>query len=182
VRDSITGQPEQGRLQVVEIGQIAHARHVFGQEVHRHRPLKGQIVQVVVEQHHHVATHRAAGQDLVPGARAMHHHETVGAVAVDHAVVDELAGLVEHAGVHRLARVELADVAGGGEVDQRLGMGADDVHLLQAGHIHQPRRGADGRVLVGQAGGIGPCGTHAVPVFEAGTQGAMAVGEDRKSP
>ena len=51
------------------------------------------------------------------GAGTVHHHPGVRAGAIDDAVVGELAALVQHAGIDRLAGIDLADVAGGGVVD-----------------------------------------------------------------
>ena len=154
-------------LQVVEVRQLADARHMLAQVFHRQRALQRQVVQVVVKQHRHVAPQRAACEDFMALARAVDHHESVGAVAVNHAIVNELARFVEHAGVDRFAGVQLAHVARGGLVDDHLGVRADDMHLLQARHVHQPRLGADGFVFVGQVGAVSPGRAHAVPVGQA---------------
>ena len=98
---------EQPGLQVMEVRQLANTRHLLGEEVHGQRPLQREVVQVVVEQHRHLPALGRAQQHLVAVAGAVHHHEGVGAGAVDHAVVDELAGLVEHRGVDALARIDL---------------------------------------------------------------------------
>lgn len=126
-------------------------------------------MQVVVEEHRHLLAQGGAGQLLVPGAGAVYHHEGGGPHAIDDTVVDELARLVEHGGVDRLARVKLADVAGGCPFEETFGVGPHIVHLLQAGHIHETGFGADRLVFIGQgvtAVGVGPGRGHAVPVFQ----------------
>ncbi|MCY1441982.1 hypothetical protein D9M71_583230 [compost metagenome] len=115
-------------------------------------------------------------------AGAMHHHERVGSGAVDDAVIDELAVLVEHRGVHRFAGVELGDVAGGGPLQQAFGVGADVVDFLQPGHIHQPGPGADRLVVIGQFTAVGPGSAHAVPVFQVGAECAVPFGQCRNTP
>ncbi|MNE19824.1 hypothetical protein D3C80_1129210 [compost metagenome] len=174
---------EQLGLQVVEVRQLADARHVLGEKIHRQRSLQRQVVQVVVEQHRHLAAQGRAHQHLVARAGAVHHHEGVGAGAVDHAVVDELAGLAEDGRVDRLARIQLGNVAAGGIFEQRFGVRADVVDLLQPGHVHQPRAGADRLVGVGQVGGlVGPGRAHAVPVFQLGAQGAVTFAQGGNAP
>ena len=53
-------------------------------------------MQVVVKADIHVPPHRGHGQLLMPLARAMHDHIGVRPGAVDHAIVDELAVIVQH--------------------------------------------------------------------------------------
>ncbi|MNZ36740.1 hypothetical protein D3C78_541690 [compost metagenome] len=174
---------EQLGLHMVEVRQLADARHVLGEKIHRQRSLQRQVVHVVVEQHRHLAALGRTHQHLVAGAGAVHHHEGVGAGAVDHAVVDELAGLAEDGRVHRLARIQLGNVAAGGVFEQRFGVRADVVDLLQPGHVHQPRAGADRLVGVGQVGGlVGPGRAHAVPVFQLGAQGAVTFAQGGNAP
>jgi hypothetical protein len=112
----------------------------------------------------------------------VHDHERIGTRAIDDAVVDELAFLVQDSGVDRLARIELADVARGGPVQQALRMRADIVDFLQARHVHQSRPGTDRLVVIGQIAGIGPRRAHAVPVFEVRAECAVTVGECGNAP
>lgn len=107
----------------MEVRQLTDPGDVLGEKVHRQRPLQRQIVQVVIEQHRHLPALGRAHQHFVAAAGTVHHHERVGSGAVDDAVIDELAVLVEHRGVHRLAGVEFGDVAGGGPLQQALGVG-----------------------------------------------------------
>ncbi|MNI38231.1 hypothetical protein D3C73_923640 [compost metagenome] len=115
-------------------------------------------------------------------AGAMHHHERVGSGAVDDAVIDELAILVEHRGVHRFAGVELGDVTGGGPLQQAFGVGTDVVDFLQPGHIHQPGPGADRLMMIGQFTAVGPGSAHAVPVFQVRAECAVPFGQCRNTP
>jgi hypothetical protein len=139
-------------------------------------------MQIVVEADRDVAAHCRLRQFLMAGARAMHHHPAVRADPVDDAVVGELAGFVEHAGIGRLARVDLLDVACRGEIDEMGGMRAGDVHLLQARHVHQSGLGADREIFVIGVAGIAPGRAHAAPVLELRAERPVAVGEGRKSP
>ena len=104
---------EQRGLHVVEILQVADTRHVLGEEIDGERALQGEIVQIVIEQHGDVAAHGGLHDLLMRRARAVHQHEGVGAGAIDDAIVGEHAAVVEHAGIDRLARIDLVDVAGG---------------------------------------------------------------------
>jgi hypothetical protein len=47
------------------------------------------------------------------GAAAVHHHPGIRAHAVQDAIFDEMAGLVQHAGIGRFAGIDLGDVARG---------------------------------------------------------------------
>ena len=176
------GRAEQGGLHVVEILEVADARHVLGEEIDRQRALQRQIVEVVVEQDGDVAAHGLLDHFLMRRARTVHQHPGIGAGAVDDAVVGEHAALVEHAGIDRLARIDLGHVAGGDVVEHRDGVRADEVDLLEARDVHQAGLGADGDVLGVDVLVVGPGGSHAAPVLEFRTESAMAVGEDRKSP
>jgi hypothetical protein len=139
-------------------------------------------VQVVVEADRYVAADRGALKFFMPGARAVHHHPRIRADAVDDAVVGEFPGLVQHAGVCRLAGIDLLHIARGGEVDQMRGVRPGDVDLLQSGNIHQPGPGADREILFVGVLVVAPGGAHAAPILKPGPQPAMAVGQCRKSP
>ena len=56
------------------------------------------------------------------------------------------------------------------------------MHLLEARDIHETGLGADGDMLLIDILVIGPGGSHAAPVFELGTKGAVTIGKGRESP
>ena len=167
---------------MAEIAKLAHAGDVLFQIIHRQRALQRQVVQLVIKADRHIAACGGHGQLFVPLARPMHHGEAVGAKAVDHAVIHELARIVEHAGVNRLARHQLFHVARGGAFDHMAGRSAGDMHLFQARHIHQPCLGADRHVFGFRIARIRPSGPHARPIFKIGSQGAVTVAQSRESP
>ena len=153
------------------------------QIVHRQRPLQRQVVQIVVKAEADIAPGGGHRQLLMPLAGAMHHGIAVRPHPVDDAVVDELAGVVQHAGIDRLAGRDLFRVTGGGAVDHMAGGMASDVHLFQARHIHQPRLGADRHVFgVRVALGIGPGGSHPAPVLKIRAKCAVAIRQRREAP
>ena len=155
---------------------------MFFQIVHRQRPLQRQVVQLVVKPHRHIAARRGHGQLLMPLPRAMHDGERVGPKAVDHAIVDELARVVQHAGIDRTARHQLFHVARRGAFDDMGRRRPGDMDLLQPRHIHQPRLGADRQIFLFGVPGIGPGRAHAGPVFKVRPQRAVAVAQSRESP
>ena len=165
-----------------EIGQGPHTRNVFFQIVHRQRPLQRQVVQLVVKAHRHIAPRRGHGQLLVPLTRAMNHRERIRPKAVDHAIIDELAGVVQHAGVNRAARHQLFDVARRGAFDDMGRRRPGDMNLFQPRHIHQPGLGADRQIFQFGITGIGPRRAHARPVLKVGTKRAVTVDQRRESP
>ena len=167
---------------MAEILEIADARHMFGQEIDRHRPLQRQIVQIIVEQQRNIAPSARRDQAFMPGPRSMHHHPAIGAHAIENAIVDEVPIVIEHRRIGRLARRDLADIACGDHVEHAIGMRADQMHFLQPRHVHQPGAGADHGVIVLHVMGIGPCGAHAVPVFKVGTERAVTAGKRGKTP
>lgn len=167
---------------MAEIAQVADTRHVPGEEIGRQRPLQRQIVQVVVEQQRDIATHRCGRQRLVCRAGAVDDHPAVRRHPVEDAVIDELAVIVQQRGIGGTAGRDLRDVAGGRIVQQRGGVGTDEVDLLQPGNIHQPRLGADGDVIVLKIMVVGPGRPHPVPVFQPGSQGLMALGKGGMAP
>ncbi len=113
----------------------------------------------------------------------MNDHPAVRTHPVDHAIVDELARVVQHGRVDRPARHDLLDVAGGGAVDDVAGRGPGDMDLLEARHVHQPGLGADREVfLLGIALAVGPRRAHPAPVFQIGPQRAVAVGKCGEPP
>ena len=176
------GGAEQRRLHVVEVLEVADARHVLGEEVHCERALQREIVEIVIEQHGDVAAHGGLDDLLMRRARAVHQHEGVGAGAIDDAVIGEHAAVIQHAGIDRLARIDLVDVAGGDVVEHRDRVGPHEVDLLEARNIHQSGLGAHRDVLGVDVLVVGPGGSHAAPVLKLRTESAVAVGEDRKSP
>ena len=155
---------------------------MLGEVVDGQRPLQREIVQIVVEQHGHIAAERLLDDFLVAGAGAVHQHPGIGAGAIDDAVVGEMAALVQHAGIDRAAGIDLRHVAGGDVFQHGDGVRADEVDLLQARDIHEAGLGADGDVLVVDILVIGPGGPHAGPVLELGPQRAVPVRQNRKSP
>ncbi|MPL84470.1 hypothetical protein SDC9_30435 [bioreactor metagenome] len=174
--------PEKRGGHVAEVIQAADARHVFLEEIDGERALQRQVMQIVVEADRDVAAGRGHRQLLEALARAMHHHEGIRRGAVDHAVVDELARIVEHAGIDGAARHQLLDVARGGAVDHVACRRPGDMDLLQARDIHQPGLRPDRHVLGERIAVVGPGGAHAAPVFQRGAERAVPVGQRRKSP
>ena len=118
-------------------------------------------------------------EGLVAGAAAVHHHPGIRARAVQHAVLDEMPGVVQHAGIRGLARVDLGDVAGRRVIQDGRGMRTDQVQLLQARHVHQSGLGADRHVILRHVLGIGPRRAHAVPILELRAERAMPIGQNR---
>ena len=151
---------------MVEIFEVADARHVLCQIINGDGALQRQVMQVVVKQHGAIAACGLADDFLMAGAGAMYQHPAVRAGAVDDAVIGEMATVIQHAGIDRLAGIELGNIAGGDVVEHGDGMRADEVDLFQARYIHQPRPGAHRDMFGIDILVIGPGGSHAAPVLE----------------
>ena len=132
---------------MVEIFQIPNAGHVILQKVDRQGALQRKIEQVIVEQHRHIAAGGGGADRLVRGTAAMHHEPAVRAGAVQYAVIDELAGLVQETGVGGAAWRDFRNIAGGQVIQNRRSVWTDQMKFLQAGDIHQPGFGADGDMV-----------------------------------
>jgi butyrate kinase len=78
-------------------------------------------MQVVVKADRHIAPGGRHRQLLMPLTRAVNHGEGVRPNPVDHAVVDELARVVQHAGIERLAGHQLFHVPRRGAFDHMAG-------------------------------------------------------------
>ncbi len=100
------------------------------QEIYRDRALQRQVVQVVIEQHGHIAPDAGRREQFVCAARSMHHHPGVRPGAIEDAVVDELALIVEKSGVGGTTGGDLLHIAGGGVIEHRRGVGPDQMNLL----------------------------------------------------
>ena len=62
------------------------------------------------------------------------------------------------------------------------GGGAGNVNFLETRNIHKARFGADGHIFGVRIGIIAPSRAHAAPVFQIGTECAVAITKRRKSP
>ncbi len=173
---------EQRRRHMMKIFEVANAGNVFGEKIDRHRALQRQIVQIIVDDHCGIAANHVLCQRLMARAAAVHHHPRVRSHAIQDAILDEMPGLVQHAGIGGLSRINLGDVAGGRIVQHGAGMRPDEMQLFQARDIHQTRFGADGHVILGHIFRIGPRRTHAIPILELGSECPMSIGQNRGTP
>ena len=91
--------------------------------------------------------------------------ERIGAEPEHGRVVEHPAGLVADRGVHDLAGGELADVAGDGRLQQRLGVGAHHLELPQRGEVRHHRAFAARPVFVDRAVAVEAGGQPVAAVF-----------------
>ena len=88
-------------------------------------------MQVVIKPDRHIAPGCSHGQLLMPLTRPMHHGKAVWTHPVNHAIVDELARIVQHTGVNSPARHQLFHIAGGCPLDHVARGGAGQMHFFQ---------------------------------------------------
>jgi hypothetical protein len=121
---------EQGRRHMMEVLQVANPRDMLGEKIDGHRSLQRQVMQIIVDDHGRVASDHVLRQGLMAGAAAVHHHPGIGSHAIEDAVFDEMAGLVQHAGIGRFPRIDLGHIARRRIVQHGGGMRPDQVQLL----------------------------------------------------
>ena len=123
--------------------ELAHDRAALG-------ALDGEVVQLIGRGLDVGLEAEAVGEVLQPDAVvgvAADEAEVVVAQAEDGGVVDHAAGLVADRGVDDVADGQAAGVAGDRVLDERLGVGSEDLPLAQGGEVHDDGLLAAGPVL-----------------------------------
>ncbi len=89
-------------------------------------------MQVVIEEHGDIFPLSLCLELLVSCPGAVYDHPRVSGNAVDDAVINKFAGVIEHTSVSRFSWSDFLDISGCGFIDEVSGVRSDEVYFFES--------------------------------------------------